>query len=277
LALRGVDVGHDEHITYVRGRDRALEASDVTYEEPRAGAQTSVGSLVVDVLHPSSLVGDIHGDMLSMRVGFGGLSVLFTGDAELAVEAEMIQRDRGSLAATVYQVGHHGSSTSTSPALLEAVSPEVAVYSAGEGNSYGHPHAEVLDRLTGAGVEVYGTDVNGTVTVVSDGAGYTVTTATAGDPVEGSQVAAPVEQAPPDTSPLPVEQSPAPSGCQPGQVDVNTAGAKELDRIVHVGPAFAAEIVALRPFARLDDIVRVDGIGEAKMHDISEEALACAS
>jgi DNA uptake protein ComE-like DNA-binding protein len=58
---------------------------------------------------------------------------------------------------------------------------------------------------------------------------------------------------------------------------VNTAGAKELDRIVHVGPAFAAEIVALRPFARLDDIVRVDGIGEAKMHDISEEALACAS
>jgi competence protein ComEC len=256
----------------------AIEASEAAYEEPRAGDRTSVGSLGVDVLHPSTLTGNVHGDMLAMRVSYGSLSVLFTGDAEADVEAEMVQRDKGALAATIYQVGHHGSSTSTSSALLEAVSPEVAVYSAGEGNSYGHPHAEVLDRLTGAGVEVYGTDVHGSVTVVSDGVGYSVTPAATGQPAEASPATSPVKPAPPSSSlSAPTKESPSAAGCKPGQVDINSAGAQELDRIVHIGPVFAEEIVALRPFESLEDIERVDGIGDAKASDIMEEALACAS
>lgn len=253
----------------------AIEASEAAYEEPRAGDQTSVGSLAIDVLHPSQLVGDIHGDMLSMRVSYGALSVLFTGDAEADEEAEMLGRDRDTLASTIYQVGHHGSSTSTSPALLDAVSPEVAVYSAGQGNSYGHPHAEVLDRIAGAGVAVYGTDVNGTVTVTSDGAGYTVSSATGGEPSGAPQPADPPGLAPPADSP-PVAES-APGGCQPGQVDINTDGVDELDRITNIGPSLADQIVGLRPFSGLEDLVRVDGIGEAKMDEIREEALACAS
>jgi beta-lactamase superfamily II metal-dependent hydrolase len=247
----------------------AIEASEVAYEEPRAGDYTSVGSLEIDVLHPSQLVGDIHGDMLSMRVSYGAFSVLFTGDAEADVEAEMLGRDRATLASTIYQVGHHGSSTSTSPALMDAVSPEVAIYSAGQGNSYGHPHTEVLDRLTAAGVVVYGTDVNGTVTVASDGVGYTVSTATVDVPGAPQQADSPQSEPPASEN--------DPGGCQPGQVDINTAGLEELDRIANVGPSLANQIVGLRPFSGLEDLVRVDGIGAAKMDEINEEALACAS
>jgi hypothetical protein len=57
---------------------------------------------------------------------------LFTGDAEVETEAEFITRDAEALAATIYQVGHHGSYTSSSPALVAAIRPEVAVYSAGK-------------------------------------------------------------------------------------------------------------------------------------------------
>jgi competence protein ComEC len=154
----------------------AVERSDAAYEEPRAGAETTVGSLHVQVLHPEELVDDPHGDSLVLRVRFGEISFLFTGDAEAAVEERMVQRFGDGLASTVYQVGHHGSSTSTSPAFLAAVSPTVAVYSAGADNPYGHPHAEVVEELVQAGVDLYGTDVHGTiaVTVPRQGTSYEI-------------------------------------------------------------------------------------------------------
>ena len=68
------------------------------------------------------------------------------------------------------KVGHHGSSTSTSPAFLQAVHPVCAVISCGAGNDYGHPHQETLDKLSEAGVTVYRTDLSGTITMLTDGA-----------------------------------------------------------------------------------------------------------
>ncbi|HEV2070355.1 MAG TPA: MBL fold metallo-hydrolase, partial [Acidimicrobiales bacterium] len=247
----------------------AVEASDAAYEEPRAGAHTTVGSLAVDILHPAELTGEAHPDSLAMRVTYGSVSFLWTGDAETETETEMVARDADALAATVYQVGHHGSSTSTSPALLAAVGPEVAIYSAGAGNSYGHPHAEVLERLRGAGVAVYGTDTHGTVTVTTDGVSYSVAPARAGATPNPSTLAAPPEVTAGDPG--------AGAPCQPGQIDVNSASADDLERIAEVGPQRASQIVALRPFDGLADIVRVDGIGEATMRQITEEGLACAS
>jgi competence protein ComEC len=247
----------------------AVEASDAAYEEPRAGAHTTVGSLAVDVLHPAELTGEAHPDSLAMRVTYGSVSFLWTGDAETETEAEIVQRDAAALAATVYQVGHHGSSTSTSPALLAAVGPEVAIYSAGAGNSYGHPHAEVLERLRGGGVAVYGTDTHGTVTVTTDGVSYSVAPARTGAAPNPSTLAPPPEVTAGDPG--------AGAACQPGQIDVNSASADDLERIAEIGPQRASQMVALRPFDGLADIVRVDGIGEATMRQITEEGLACAS
>lgn len=149
----------------------ALERSDAAFEEPESGDATEVGALRFEFVNPAAggTAGDLHDNALAFRVSYGDVSFLFTGDAEEEAEQRMVADHPERLGATVYQVGHHGSSTSTSRAFLQAVSPVVAVYSAGRDNQYGHPHRELVDRLDLAGVDVYGTDHHGTVVVTTDG------------------------------------------------------------------------------------------------------------
>lgn len=158
----------------------ALEESGAAFEEPTAGARTDVGPLRFDFTNPprGGATGELHDDTLAFRVAYGDVSFLFTGDAEARTEERMLTGQPASLAADVYQVGHHGSSTSTSQRFLDAVGPDVAIYSAGRDNQYGHPHEEVVDRLLRSGAAVYGTDVHGTVVVTTDGDGIGIRTAT---------------------------------------------------------------------------------------------------
>lgn len=148
----------------------ALETSDAAFEEPAASDTADVGALRFAFVNPPAggTGGDLHDNGLAFRVTYGDVTFLFTGDAERATEQRMLAADP-DLRADVYQVGHHGSSSSSSQAFLDAISPEVAVYSAGRDNRYGHPHAEAIERLHDAGAEVYGTDRHGTVVVTTGG------------------------------------------------------------------------------------------------------------
>lgn len=170
--------------TFDRALD-ALEASDAAYEEPGAGESTAVGSLRFEFANPPAQArpGDLHDTGLVFRVTYGDVAFLFSGDAEAHTEQRMVDTGSHSLAAEVYQVGHHGSATSTSEAFLAAVAPRLAVYSAGRDSRYGHPHDEVVERLTGAGVALYGTPAHGTVVVTTDGEDLQVQTATGAPPI----------------------------------------------------------------------------------------------
>ena len=91
---------------------------------------------------------------------------LFTGDAEIDEEATI----EGDIKCDVLKVGHHGSSTSSGEYLLNKAKPTIAIISCGEGNSYGHPHDEALDRLESFGIEkIYRTDISGNITVATNG------------------------------------------------------------------------------------------------------------
>lgn len=161
--------------TFDRAID-AIEASDAAYGEPRAGDTTTVGDLRFEFVNPpeDADFDDLHDASLAFRVTYGEVALVFTGDAEGPTEARMVDRHGDRLAADIYQVGHHGSRTSTTQAFLDAVDPAVAVHSAGDGNQYGHPHDEPLRRLEAAGVEVYGTAAHGTIILTSDGATFAV-------------------------------------------------------------------------------------------------------
>ncbi len=90
---------------------------------------------------------------------------LFTGDAETDVEGEL----SGDISCDVLKVGHHGSSTSSSLKFLKSVKPKYAVISCGKENKYGHPHVEILSRLSKIGAAVLRTDISGTIVIESDG------------------------------------------------------------------------------------------------------------
>jgi competence protein ComEC len=93
---------------------------------------------------------------------------LLPGDIQAGVEQELVESGR-PLAATVLKVAHHGSITSSTPAWLAAVKPQVAVISVGAGNRFGHPSPEVLQRYATAGIPVLRTDQAGSVEFVTDG------------------------------------------------------------------------------------------------------------
>jgi len=99
-------------------------------------------------------------------MSYGNTSALLEGDAERKTERQIAGEQPQ---ADLLKVGHHGSSTSTIPELLEAVHPRYAVISVGARNVYGHPRREVLDRLDDAGVLTYRTDLDGAVTFYLDG------------------------------------------------------------------------------------------------------------
>jgi competence protein ComEC len=106
---------------------------------------------------------------LVLRIAYGRRAVLFMGDAEHEEEADLLRLFAQRLEADVLKVGHHGSRTSSTPALLAACGARDAVISVGARNRFGHPHPTTLAALAAAGARVWRTDEDGAVTVTTDG------------------------------------------------------------------------------------------------------------
>jgi competence protein ComEC len=132
-----------------------------------AGAAFELDGVRVAFLAPDSaaLAAPTGANDISLvaRVEFGDFRALLMGDAPAEVERRLVARDAAALRADVLKVGHHGSHTSTTPGLLAAARPRVAVIPVGRRNRYGHPHRVVVERLARAGVIVLRTDRDGSV------------------------------------------------------------------------------------------------------------------
>ena len=96
-------------------------------------------------------------------------SFLLTGDMEKPMEANRLLASGLAEHADVLKVGHHGSKTSSTPSFLDAVSPEIAIISAGYENSFGHPHPDVTKRFEDRRTAILRTDLDGLVSVSTDG------------------------------------------------------------------------------------------------------------
>jgi beta-lactamase superfamily II metal-dependent hydrolase len=147
----------------------------ITIAEP--GAEYGLGGDArLTLLGPLAAYDDLNAFSVVSRLDFGANSFLFAGDATTDSERDML--DAGAdLRATVLDVGHHGSRTSSGEDFLLAASPQIAVISCAEDNSYGHPHREVIERLGELGAEILRTDTHGTVVISSDGHKLEVETA----------------------------------------------------------------------------------------------------
>lgn len=135
--------------------------------------QFSLGDARFTFLAPLEEYGDINNTSAVIRMDYGDVSVLFTGDAEAESEIDQLRRygslPIGQLNVDILHVGHHGSSSSSTEAYLAAVSPQIAVISCGKNNFYGHPTATVLARLRELDTEILRTDLLGTIHMTIEG------------------------------------------------------------------------------------------------------------
>lgn len=141
------------------------------------------GQLSFYAYNPATLGDDTNNNSIVLHLAYGTVDFLFMGDAQVEAEESMMMLSSVHVPQIeILKVGHHGSRTASSLDFLKIVQPETAVYMAGIGNTYGHPHQETLDKLAQIGAKVYGTDVNGTVSISTDGQQYTVKVEKQGTP-----------------------------------------------------------------------------------------------
>lgn len=136
-------------------------------------AQFSIGDADVKILAPSAKMlkdDDANNFSIVAKFTYKNNSFMFTGDARKESEAEMLKSySAQELKCDVLKIGHHGSSTSSSPNFIKAVDPLIGLMSLGKNNGYGHPHKKAMETITQQGMTLYRTDELGTVVIVSDG------------------------------------------------------------------------------------------------------------
>lgn len=144
----------------------AIDSKNMSITSPIVDTKFEMGDCEFTVISSKIDNDELNNSSIVLRLDFGNTSYLFTGDMEKDVEETILSKN---IQVDVLKVGHHGSSTSTSSKFLDKVNPEYAIICVGEGNSYGHPHKEILDRLNKKGIQIYRTDILGTIVVTSDG------------------------------------------------------------------------------------------------------------
>lgn len=147
----------------------AIEERDIPVVYAKAGTVTNLGDAgALDIIAPVGVYEDLNNYSAVIRYRFGETSFLFCGDIEKEAEQDILSAGN-DISADVIKVPHHGSGSSSTRAFVQAVSPRYAVFSVGQENDFGHPHANIVQLYRSVGAQIFRTDLNGTVTFVTDG------------------------------------------------------------------------------------------------------------
>lgn len=132
-------------------------------EIAKVGTIYNLGDATMKVIGPiSEPENELNNYSTVLKVSFGEMDMIMTGDAEKEVEQEILESGE-DIDSEILKVGHHGSDTSSSEEFLDAISPEYALISAKLGNKYEHPIKSTMEEFEERQIEVYRTDENGTV------------------------------------------------------------------------------------------------------------------
>lgn len=153
----------------------AIDDKNLKITKPIVGTTYSLGNANFTIIAPNSKsYSNLNDYSAGIKLTYGEHSFLMVGDAEVLSEKEILNNGI-NLSSNVLKVSHHGSSTSSSKAFIDAIDPEYAVITVGE-NDYGHPHKEIMEDLTSRKIPIYRTDEDQTIIFTTDGTSLTVTT-----------------------------------------------------------------------------------------------------
>jgi competence protein ComEC len=226
----------------------AIEAKGLKISTAASGVTLDVGPNVqAAFLSPlREKYDELNNYSAVLRLDYGNTAFLFMGDAEVLVEEDILAAGL-DVKADVLKVGHHGSTTSTSATFLAAVDPDIAVIMVGAGNSYGHPHREIIDRLQAARIVMLRTDQLGHIVLSSDG--RRISSDKLHSPVTGQGSDGTTRTSgtalPPQTAALigAAETSPAPRTSEQNKPTAEAAASPRIE-IVHID--LVGEVVTLR-------------------------------
>jgi competence protein ComEC len=160
----------DDSSAWAALNDAAAQQGAQTQQAQAGGHLYGEEGLAIDILHPGAVPvgGDSNSHSIVLRVAYGDVSFLLTGDIEADTEKRL--GAAGLLPpTTVVKAPHHGSAFSSSRSLIATTQPQLAIISAGEDNLFGHPADEVLQRYAEASVPLLRTDQVGTIDCWTDG------------------------------------------------------------------------------------------------------------
>lgn len=143
-----------------------IEKNDYSINVPIIDEVFELGNLKFKVIYTGSDESDLNNTSIVLKMLFGNTSYLFTGDATSKTEKKILDKD---IDVDVLKIGHHGSNYSSTDDFLDKVSPKYAIIQVGTNNVYGHPHQNILDKLTERNIKIYRTDLDGTIKLISDG------------------------------------------------------------------------------------------------------------
>jgi competence protein ComEC len=168
-----VDAGFAGGAEAYRASLTAARQARVRWVRAHPGDSLVIDGVTITFLAPDSTwtasLTDPNLASVMARVTFGNVRMLLVGDAERPEEEWVLANAPDALRADILKVGHHGSSTSSSEAFLDAVRPSVALVSVGAGNMYHLPKPDVMQRLARFGAQVLRTDHLGTIVARTDG------------------------------------------------------------------------------------------------------------
>ena len=160
-----------------------LVEEDVNYKVVRDGDKVTSPwpEVMIEVVSPpqdliySGKKADVNENSIVLKVTYGSVSYLLTGDAEEKAE-EYILSTKADIDADILKAGHHGSSSSSTKSFLAKVTPDVITISCGEDNDYGHPHIEAFENFAKftTAEKIFRTDIDGDIVVTTDGTEYSV-------------------------------------------------------------------------------------------------------
>lgn len=145
-----------------------IDYKSMKWSTPEVGSKYELGDAIITIVAPNREYDNPNDSSIAFVIRHGEDSFIFTGDAEVAAEEDIVNNGL-DISADVYYVGHHGSSTSSTQPFLDKVSPTYAVISCAKENDYGHPHVETMNSLMAMEVQLYRTDEQGTIIAYSNG------------------------------------------------------------------------------------------------------------
>ena len=142
---------------------KELKTGNYEIEYPELGSVYKLGDATMKVIGPiNDANGNTNNYSTVLKVSFGEMDIIMTGDAETEVEEDILNTGE-NIDAEILKVGHHGSDTSTCDEFLDAIDPDYALISCKVGNKYEHPIKVTMEKLEERNIDVYRTDESDTI------------------------------------------------------------------------------------------------------------------